>query len=73
MRKHTEAGLRRKGTFFVRDMTMHTEPITIRNKLNSASIADARLKSDGEREKEREGMRERRRELKEKEIRMIRY
>lgn len=54
MRKQTEAGLRRKGTFFERDMIIHTEPITIRNKLNSANNADARLKSESEREKERE-------------------
>lgn len=54
MRKQTEAGLRRKGTLFVRDIIIHTEPIIIKNKLNTANIADARLKSESGRERERE-------------------
>lgn len=33
------AGLRKKGTLLLRDIVIHREPMTIRNKLNKANIA----------------------------------
>lgn len=39
--KQMVAGLRKKGTFLLRDIVIHTEPMIIRNKLNKDNIAPA--------------------------------